>query len=733
MTMELGELSEKFLSKSLKTSLKKAFTREGSPLRVSLYNLAGSAASLTLANIEHGSSPMLVIGDSKDDAGYLYHDLSRLLSEQAVLVFPSAYKRDIKYGQIDPPSQVARTEALKAWKDDPNLKIVITYPEALAEGVATWKEISDHSCKLKVSQNIAPLKLRDWLLSQGFFKVDYVYEPGQFAMRGSIIDIFSYSNEQPYRIDFFGDEIDTIRTFDVETQLSIEKFDEIAVTANVKPENINVSLLEFISADTLIAFRNKEYTESRLREISEEKFSDSSLIADEGDSDAMKRIINVDDYSAKIDEFDTVFFSSNGKPEPGATAAIDFKCEPQGLYHKNFDLISDSFKTFLEKKYTIYILSDSAKQIERLHDIFTDRGDNISFTPIITTLHEGFVDNISKRCVFTDHQIFDRFHKYTLKSDRARSGKLALSLKELGAISPGDYIVHVDHGVGKFAGMVRTKVNGSMQEMIKLVYKNDDIIFVSIHSLHKLAKYRGKEGVPPKEQYTKIPYTGLQLLDLETTLMLQPDLIVGWHSTFAPKVIRPTDFWQQRGVNTFIARSSMIDNKGRTLQNEYKDILDLGKIFDKNERAQELVGQMQQAVQYAVSQTASFKQRPRALIVEFLGKDVNVYGEKSLAGDIVRELHGELLSPKEHNIGMEQIVDLDPDVIFVVVIESHYGREQDMVDRITQHKALKNLRCVKEGRGLPLPLYAIYSAGVRSYDGIKIISKGLYPDLYKEK
>lgn len=248
-------------------------------------------------------------------------------------------------------------------------------------------------------------------------------------------------------------------------------------------------------------------------------------------------------------------------------------------------------------------------------------------------------------------------------------------------------------------------------------------------------------GVPDKkffrkeyqEQYTKIPYTGLQLLDLETTLMLQPDFIVGWHSTFAPKVIRPTDFWHKRGVNTFIARSSMISNKGRTLQNEYKDILDLGKIFDKNERAQELVGQMQQEVQYAVSQTASFKQRPRALIVEFLGKDVNVYGEKSLAGDIVHELHGELLSPQQHNIGLEQIVELDPDVIFVVVIESHYGREQDMVDRITQHKALKNLRCVKEGRVLPLPLYAIYSAGVRSYDGIKIIASGLYPNLYKEK
>lgn len=248
-------------------------------------------------------------------------------------------------------------------------------------------------------------------------------------------------------------------------------------------------------------------------------------------------------------------------------------------------------------------------------------------------------------------------------------------------------------------------------------------------------------GVPDKkffrkeyqEQYSKIPYTGLQLLDLETTMMLKPDLIVGWHSTFAPKVLRPTDFWHKRGVNTFIARSSMIGNAGRTLQNEYKDILDLGKIFDKNERAQQLVADMQHEVQFATSQTAGFKQRPRALIVEFLGKDVNVYGERSLAGDIVRELHGELLSPKEHNIGLEQVVDLDPDVIFVVVIESHYGREQDMVNRITQHKALKNLRCVKEGRVLPLPLYAIYSAGVRSYDGIKIIANGLYPELYKEK
>ena len=248
-------------------------------------------------------------------------------------------------------------------------------------------------------------------------------------------------------------------------------------------------------------------------------------------------------------------------------------------------------------------------------------------------------------------------------------------------------------------------------------------------------------GVPDKkffrkeyqEQYSKIPYTGLQLLDLETTMMLKPDLLVGWHSTFGPKVLRTTDFWHKRGVNTFIARSSIGDGKPRTLQNEYKDILDLGKIFDKNERAQQLVGQMQQEVNFAISQTASYKKRPRVLVLEFLGKEPTVYGEKSLAGNIVKELHGELLAEKQRSIGFEQVVELDPDVIFVVVIESHYGHEQDMVDRVTKHKALKNLRCVQQGRVIPLPFYGIYSSGVRTYDGIKIIAAGMYPDVYKEK
>ena len=222
------------------------------------------------------------------------------------------------------------------------------------------------------------------------------------------------------------------------------------------------------------------------------------MIAGEGDSNAMRQVIDADAFRSKFATFKQLRFTAAAQPDPEAKTAIDFKCSPQAIYHKNFELISESFQKFIADGYKLYILSDSEKQIERLKVIFEDRGDKISFSPVLTTIHEGFTDHSLKICVFTDHQIFDRFHKYTLKSDRARSGKLALSLKELSAIEPGDFIVHVDHGVGRFAGLLRTNVNGKTQEMIKLVYANDDIIFVSIHALHKLAKYRGKEGVPPK-------------------------------------------------------------------------------------------------------------------------------------------------------------------------------------------------------------------------------------------
>ncbi|MDE5969713.1 MAG: DEAD/DEAH box helicase, partial [Muribaculaceae bacterium] len=499
--MDLSQLRSLFMSKSRYEAIKSALKNpDGSVAKVGLYNLAGSSAAVALSGVDTGDVPMLVIGDSADDAGYLYHDLARLLGDEAVIIFPSGYKRDIKYGQPDPPAQVARTEALTMWQSNPDLKIIVTYPEALAERVATRDDLTGHTITLKLNTAIDLVETEKWLRENGFAEVDYVYEPGQFAVRGSILDIYSYSNELPYRIDFFGDEIDSMRTFNVETQLSVDKIDQLSITANVNAgaKDNGISLLEFVNPTTVIAARDASYTIERIRAIANENISMSAIIADEGDPTAMEHVIDPDRFAADLNRFTQVLFTSSNTSPAGCTAAIDFDCSPQGLYHKNFDLISESFTEFLSKDYKIYILSDSAKQIERLREIFKDRKDDISFESVMPTLHEGFVDHKQKRCIFTDHQIFDRFHKYSLKSDRARSGKLALSLKELGSISVGDYIVHVDHGIGRFAGLVRTDINGKTQEMIKLVYQNDDIIFVSIHSLHKLAKYRGKEGVPPK-------------------------------------------------------------------------------------------------------------------------------------------------------------------------------------------------------------------------------------------
>lgn len=480
-------------SKALQSALAKGHTR------ICAHSLAGSSAPMLIAALANRPSPVLVIGDSLDDAGYLYHDLSRMLGEQAVLMLPSGYKRAIKYGQPDPPSQILRTEALSAWQVSGSaVKIVVTYPEALAEKVAPPQMLADHTLHLGLTSPTDLTEVIKWLRNNNFQEVDYVYEPGHFAHRGSILDIFGYSHELPFRLDFFGDEIDSIRTFNIETQLSEEKLTSISIAANVAHDANGTSLLKFIPADTLIAVRDAAFTVARIREVASDSLSTSAVIAEEGDSDAMNQVIDAEDFNRDFAAFTQLCFTSATSSTDPSDLSIDFQCSPQGIYHKNFDIISDSFSRFLDDGYEIFILSDSDKQIERLKEIFADRGDKIRFSPVLPTLHEGFVDHLQKRCIFTDHQIFDRFHKYNLRSDRARSGKLALSLKELSSIEPGDYIVHVDHGVGKFAGLLRTNVNGHMQEMIKLVYAHDDIIFVSIHSLHKLAKYRGKEGVPPK-------------------------------------------------------------------------------------------------------------------------------------------------------------------------------------------------------------------------------------------
>ena len=290
-----------------------------------------------------------------------------------------------------------------------------------------------------------------------------------------------------------------MRTFNVETQLSLERLKSVSIINNTSSQAVDagVSLLDYVGDDVMLVVRDISWLKQRIDAIGKETLSHSAVEAQECDHDAMLKVVDVPQFMASLEAMRRLEFYY-GESMARGDVKLSLHCTPQGIFHKNFDLISESFTHFIESGYTIYILSDSEKQIQRLKVIFDDRHDDIVFTPVDKTLHEGFVDDDRKMCVFTDHQIFDRFHKYNLRSERARSGKLALSLKELNQIETGDFIVHEDHGIGRFEGLLRTNINGTMQEMIKLSYLNGDVIFVSIHALHKLSKYRGKEGVPPK-------------------------------------------------------------------------------------------------------------------------------------------------------------------------------------------------------------------------------------------
>ena len=469
--------------------------------RIALTGLKGSAPALLFALLPPRKYPYIIVADDIDAAGYIYHDLCRTAGESNVAIFTSGYRRDIKYGQVDPPSQILRTETLDAWNRKDHPLWVVTCPEALAEKVPSRKVLSENTITLASGKKSIMGEVKGRLRELGFKEVDYVYEPGQFAVRGSILDVYSFSGELPYRIDYFDDEIDSIRAFNVETQLSERRLDSVSIVpADAKEAAGGVSLLEFTDPATPVFCQSVGWLESRIRAIASESLSEAVGVTGEGDASAMEKVVDPERFISTLSKMKVVEFGTTAEAasEFHAEASIDFDTSLQTIYHKNFNLIADSFTDFLSKGYQLLILSDTPYQNQRLKDIFEDRGDKIVFTPVDHTIHEGFVDHERKICFFTDHQIFDRFHKYNLKSDRARGGKLALSLKELQQIEAGDYIVHIDHGIAKFGGLVKTDVNGHPQEMIKLLFQNDDIVLVSIHALHKLSKYRGKEGVPPK-------------------------------------------------------------------------------------------------------------------------------------------------------------------------------------------------------------------------------------------
>lgn len=463
--------------------------------------LAGSSFPMLLEAVRCPGTAVVVCEDMTL-AGYMYNDLLAAAGPGEACIFPSGYKRDIRYGQPDGPQQILRTETLDRLGSGTPPRWIVTYPEALAEKVADRKVLADNTVRLHTGDTIKISDLQKRLLELGFNKVDYVYEPGQFAVRGSIVDIFSFSHDMPYRIDFFDDEIDTMRFFNVETQLSEDKIEEAAVMGrNASDAPGGVSLLDSMPDGTVLFCADPDYVAERVAAIASGHFSESAAIAKEGDADAMQKVVDPDVFRKRLRDLRIVRYTPN-KETPSrneqADAVVAFDTDPQVLYHKNFNLIAESFTDFIGKGYRILVLCDSALQSNRLKDIFEDRGDSIVFTPVEPTVHEGFVDNDTKTCFFTDHQIFDRFHNYTLHSDKVRGGRVAMSLKELNQIEVGDYIVHIDHGIGRFGGLVRTDTNGRPQEVIKVFFQNNDLVLVSIHQLHKLSKYRGQDGVAPK-------------------------------------------------------------------------------------------------------------------------------------------------------------------------------------------------------------------------------------------
>ena len=482
---------------------------------VFLEGLLGSSAPLFFASLAKKTSrTMLFILQDTEEAGYFYHDLTQIMGEARVLFFPSSYRRSIKYGQKDPASEILRTEVLTSISHtSTECLYIVSSPEALAEMVVTRKNLDLRTLKLEQGQTINVDSIVEILNEYGFHEVDYVYEPGQFALRGSILDVFSFSHEFPFRVDFFGNDIDSIRTFEVENQLSRERKESISIVPEMQDVVEKESLFRFLPQETILIYKNIMYAREAVERIYQEGFSTQAMTERlEGATEMERReierqmqrdsqLITGIQFASDSERFRQIELGH--RPSQPTDATLTFNISVQPLFHKNFDLLIQSLQDYMLKGYRLYMLADSQKQNERLKDIFAEKSNDVVFTPVDHTLHEGFVDNDLRVCFFTDHQIFDRFHKYNLKSDKARSGKVALTLKEIQQFELGDYVVHVDHGIGKFGGLVRMPLpDGGHQEMIKIQYQHGDAIYVSIHSLYKVSKYKAQDnGQPPRMSF----------------------------------------------------------------------------------------------------------------------------------------------------------------------------------------------------------------------------------------
>lgn len=468
--------------------------------RIQLSGLAGSSLSLVIAELFKTSErPFLLILNDKEDAAYHLNDLENLLGDQNVLFYPGSYRRPYQIEETDNANVLLRSEVLNRINSRRKPAIIVTYPEALFEKVVTRKELERNTLKLNVHEEVSIDFVNEVLFEYRFKRVDFVTEPGEFSVRGGILDVFSFSHDEPYRIEFFGDEVESIRTFDVETQLSLEQYKKISIIPNVENKQLQEereSFLQYIAAKTVVFLKNEELLNSAIDKL----FGKAARAFK--DITAEVRLNPPEDLfctsallSKQLSNFTTVI--SNNTISSTAQCDFSFNVVPQPSFNKQFDLLITNLNSNTEAGYKNYIFCSSEQQAKRFHDIFEDADQHVEqFETIVFPLFQGFVDQDQKNVCYTDHQIFERYHQFKLKNGYAK--KQAITLKELTNLEVGDYVTHIDHGIGKFGGLQKIDVEGQQQEAIKLIYGERDILYLSIHSLHKISKYNGKDGAPPK-------------------------------------------------------------------------------------------------------------------------------------------------------------------------------------------------------------------------------------------
>ncbi len=465
--------------------------------QIHLSNLAGSALSFVISeSFISAEKPYLLIFNDKEEAAYYLNDLEQLLGDKNVLFYPGSYRRPYQIEETDNANILLRSEVLNRINSRKKPAVIVTYPEALFEKVVTKKELERSTLKLHLNEQISLDFVNEVLFEYNFKRVDFVTEPGDFSVRGGIIDVFSFSNDQPYRIEFFGDEVDTIRSFDVETQLSTEKHKKISIMPNVENKTLQEkreSFLQYISSKTVIFIKNTNFLYGSLDKLflkAVEAFEKLSKEINHGTPNEL--FCNGKTIESQLQTFNRVHISTL----KDRILNIDFNTKPQPSFNKQFNLLIADLKTHSNKGFTNYIFCDNQKQAQRFHDIFNDIEQKVDYKTIIFPLYQGFIDLDEKIVCYTDHQVFERYHKFRLKNGYAK--KQAITLKELTNLSIGDYVTHIDHGIGKFGGLQKIDVEGKKQEAIKLMYGERDVLYISIHSLHKIAKFNGKDGKVPK-------------------------------------------------------------------------------------------------------------------------------------------------------------------------------------------------------------------------------------------